>query len=386
MECKNQKIYDYRPARYLSGGKCAYVVYSVCNPESGRLMYRRIKLNYIKSKAERKRYAEDLIKTINVKLANGYNPFADNTNAAKMIMLSDAVNEFLKHKRRELETHNICKDTYNDYLQHLTALKTFVTDCYMYKIKAAAINSFLDELYIVKKVSAVTRNHYLQSIKTFFTYCRNRDYINENPAATIQAMKAAPKHRAAIPPETLQRIFNYLQMNDKYYLFACYLLYGCFIRPSEICKLKLTAVSFKNQTITIDASISKNKKTQTVTIPLNIARYMIDLKIYEYPSDFYLIGKDFAPSEKRCSDKILRAKWLQIRQALHLPDTYQFYSLKDSGITQMISLLNVAEVRDQARHHSISITDVYTDRANQDGNGHIKRLNFAPEATMTDGV
>jgi hypothetical protein len=67
-----------------------------------------------------------------------------------------------------------------------------------------------------------------------------------------------------------------------------------------------------------------------------------------------------------------------IRQELRLPDTYQFYSLKDSGITQMIAMLNVSEVRDQARHHSISITDVYTDRAKSDGNEHIKHLDFTP--------
>lgn len=383
---ESKKIYDYRPARFLSSGKIAYVVYSVCNPESGRLVYRRIKLNYIKSKSERKKYAEDLIKTINAKLANGYNPFIDNTNAAKMMLLSDAINEFLKHKRREVETHNICKDTYQDYLQHLTALKIFVSDCYMYSIKSAAVNSFLDEIYIVKQVSAVTRNHYLQSLKTFFTYCKNRDYIIENPAASIGAMKTAPKKRTAIPPETLQRIFNHLQATDKYYLLACYLLYACFIRPSEMCKLKLSAVSFKNQTIMIDASISKNKKSQTVTIPLNIARYMIDLKLYQYPADYYLIGHDFAPSAKQCSDKILRAKWLQIRKVLRLPDVYQFYSLKDAGITQMIAMLNVAEVRDQARHHSISITDVYTDRAKIEGNGHIKKLLFTPGVTKADGV
>lgn len=40
--------------------------------------------------------------------------------------------------------------------------------------------------------------------------------------------------------------------------------------------------------------------------------------------------------------------------------------------------LNVAEVRDQARHSSISITDVYTDRTKTDGNEHIKKLDFKP--------
>lgn len=46
--------------------------------------------------------------------------------------------------------------------------------------------------------------------------------------------------------------------------------------------------------------------------------------------------------------------------------------------SERISLLNVAEVRDQARHSSISITDVYTDRTKHTGNEHIKSLDFKP--------
>ena len=176
----------------------------------------------------------------------------------------------------------------------------------------------------------------------------------------------------------MQRIFEHLRQHDKHFLLACYLLYACFIRPSEICKLKLKDVSFKNQTIYIDGSISKNRKSQVVTIPRNVALYIIELQIYNVPNDFYLIGHNFAPSDKPCNDKILRRQWLLLRQELRLPDAYQFYSLKDTGITQMISTLDVTEVRDQARHHSISITDVYTDRTKKDGNSHIKAMDFAP--------
>jgi integrase len=96
----------------------------------------------------------------------------------------------------------------------------------------------------------------------------------------------------------------------------------------------------------------------------------------KYPSSYYIIGHDFAPSENKCSDRRLRAKWLQIRKALKMPTSYQFYSLKDTGITKMISILNVSEVRDQARHSSIAITDVYTDRSKTNGNDHIKKLDF----------
>lgn len=87
--------------------------------------------------------------------------------------------------------------------------------------------------------------------------------------------------------------------------------------------------------------------------------------------------KEYA-EELECSTRILREKWQKIRKKLKFSDTYQFYSLKDSGITKMINILNVSEVRDQARHSSIAITDVYTDRSKIDGNEHIKSLDFTP--------
>ena len=123
---------------------------------------------------------------------------------------------------------------------------------------------------------------------------------------------------------------------------------------------------------------AKNEKSQTVTIPKNILMYMLDLEIYNHPSDFYIIGKKFMPCASPTTVQALRRRWQEIREKLALPVSYQFYSLKDSGITKMISLLDVAEVRDQARHHNISITDVYTDRTRKDGNDKIKRLDFEP--------
>lgn len=39
---------------------------------------------------------------------------------------------------------------------------------------------------------------------------------------------------------------------------------------------------------------------------------------------------------------------------------YKFYSLKDTGITAMLRKHDVLTVRDQTRHSSIDITNIYT--------------------------
>ena len=61
----NEKFLDYRPAHLVKGKGNWYVAYSAMNPETGKLVVKRVKLNYIKSARQRKEYADELIKQIN---------------------------------------------------------------------------------------------------------------------------------------------------------------------------------------------------------------------------------------------------------------------------------------------------------------------------------
>lgn len=375
----DKNFLNYRPAHIVKGKDNYYVAYSVTNPETGKLIVKRIKLNYIKSKRQQRQYAEELIKQINIKLARGFNPFLTE-KTDKLVLMSEAVTDFLKTKRREVDTKAITNATFEDYKQQLNYFATYISkDCFLFKIKQAEVNGFLDDIYINKTLSAVTRNNYLQTLKTFFNYAVSRGFVSENPAKEIKPLKRGEKRRKAIPEDTIKQIFNYLRENgENFYLLACNLLFCCFIRPSEICGLKIKDLNFKKQTIFISADISKNKKSQIVTMPENVCMMLLDLEIYKYPSDFYIIGKDFTPSIEKLKSSLLRYKWDDLRKKLGFSQSYQFYSLKDSGITKMLNILDVSEVRDQARHSNIAITDTYTDRRTKDGNEHIKKLSFIP--------
>lgn len=58
--------------------------------------------------------------------------------------------------------------------------------------------------------------------------------------------------------------------------------------------------------------------------------------------------------------------------SLKLSAQYKFYSLKDTGITNMLRHYDVLSVRDQARHSSILMTDIYTPHDIQEANDLIK--------------
>ena len=58
-----------------------------------------------------------------------------------------------------------------------------------------------------------------------------------------------------------------------------------------------------------------------------------------------------------------------MRKDLKFSDRYKFYSLKDTGITNMLRAnTDVLSVRDQARHSSILITDIYTPKDIREAN------------------
>lgn len=58
-----------------------------------------------------------------------------------------------------------------------------------------------------------------------------------------------------------------------------------------------------------------------------------------------------------------------MRPGIGLAKEYKFYSLKDTGITNMLrAKTDILSVRDQARHSNIAITDTYTPKDIADAN------------------
>ena len=67
---------------------------------------------------------------------------------------------------------------------------------------------------------------------------------------------------------------------------------------------------------------------------------------------------------------MFRDYWLYyVRKELGFSDRYKFYSLKDTGITNMLHCgTDILSVRDQARHSSVLITDIYTPKNIKEAN------------------
>nr|DAI84478.1 MAG TPA: putative TYROSINE RECOMBINASE XERC-LIKE CYCLE, CHROMOSOME DIMER RESOLUTION [Caudoviricetes sp.] len=90
-----------------------------------------------------------------------------------------------------------------------------------------------------------------------------------------------------------------------------------------------------------------------------LIKLMLDLGVFKHDGNDYLFSTGFRPGKKKITTKTLRNMFYRVRDALHLPDTYMFYSLKDSGIRDLANAEGIVVARDQARHADVSTTNRY---------------------------
>lgn len=126
--------------------------------------------------------------------------------------------------------------------------------------------------------------------------------------------------------------------------------------------MRVGDINISKNTVVLMGDQTKNHDSVTITMPQKVARLMIDLQIFRWHSDCYLFSDGFRPGEKPRSEKQFRDYWMHhVRKDLKFSKKYVYYSLKDTGITNMLrSGVDPITVRDQARHSSLAITNTYT--------------------------
>jgi integrase len=126
--------------------------------------------------------------------------------------------------------------------------------------------------------------------------------------------------------------------------------------------MRVGDINIGNNTITLHEDQTKNRESVTITMPQKVARLMISLDIFSAHGGCYLFSEGFRPGEKQKSEKQFRDYWFRhVRKPLGFSEKYVYYSLKDTGITNMLrNGIDPISVRDQARHSSLAVTNTYT--------------------------
>lgn len=373
--CENSelaRIKEYREP-VLVWGRDVLISFYAFDPETGQLRRKRIKLNgeirKIEGKKAQREYAIGVVDRLRDSLRSGWNPWIVQSGNLTYAPWIEACDRYKSYLAKQLNEHNMRPESVTSYLSYQRVLMRWVAAerpnvRYAYQFDKRLVDAFLDYVYLDQDNSIQTRNNYLSWVKSFSSWMLSKSYIEQDPTAGIPRMKvkSKSKNRDVIPDSVLEKIHAYLVKNNKHFLLACYLLHYLFVRPHEIAQLKIEDFSLKAKTLLIHGDVAKNWQDAVVTLPMHVIHLMLDLQVFNSPGSWYLFSDNFKPGAKFKSEKNFRDYWARVlRKELGFSDRYKFYSLKDTGITNMLRAnTDVLSVRDQARHSSILITDMYT--------------------------
>lgn len=212
-----------------------------------------------------------------------------------------------------------------------------------------------------KALSANTYNNYRKCGGAFFTWMVEKCYCSENHFHKIKAKKKEDKVRILIPEQERQKISEYLERKNPHYLLFLKMIYYALIRPKELRMLKVSDLSFAEKRLTVPKEVAKNHHERKVPLPQELLLDFLELGIGSVPSDHFLFGEGFRPSATPLTPKVIESTWSRMREKLSLPMEMQTYSLRDTGITDMIKNgIDPLTVQQLADHSSLDVTSIYT--------------------------
>lgn len=359
----SSKIFvDFRPAEIHDTPSDTLIIFYVKNPDTGKLERQRMKLNHIHDKRERMKLGRLRVQQINQQLYEGWNPLIEKSGFSKIVTLTDAAKLYKK------SYSGVRPDSLRSYDSMMKSFADFYT---LYNMASRPIYEFgrrQAQQYMLhvenRDVSSKTYNNYIRFMGQFFNFCIDKGLAKENPFASIKLRRVDEKKRTVIPPEVRKKIMDYL-VHEKMegFRLICLLTYHCLIRPKELLMLKVSYISMKNNLIIIPAEVAKNHCERQISMPMEIAQLMADY-IKSAFTDQYLFSEGYRPGKKLLTTRDTGRTWSNMRKALGLPDCYQFYSLKDTGITEMLEAGVPAKmVQELADHHSLEMTQKYVGKS-----------------------
>lgn len=346
--------------------KCWYVDFYILDPTTNQMRRKKYMLGRYKSAKARMEMAKQKILWLVEELNQGWNPFVKARKTREFTKWETVMNRYKEYLiaagRKGLMKHK----TVYDYQSRVKNFEMFLEETdtqliYVYEFDRSICVEFLDYLYFDKDVSAVTRNGYRTWLSTFSSWLIDKEYMakEENPVADIKHMREEEKKREPLSKAALKEMREYLTSQNPHFLLACYIEYYVNIRPEEMRFLKIGYIDIQNLIVTLPGKYAKNRQRQEVTVPKKVLKLMIDLGIFNSPSQHYIFGPDLHPSEEQVAVNRFRQEWAKMRKALGWPDCYQFYSLKDTGISENIEKYGLLTARDQARHSDAVTTNRY---------------------------
>lgn len=377
--CKEKKIMffrarphvDFKPPKFHQAGPEWYVYYSVKNPDTGKFIRFRVKVNR-GTVRERKEAGRQIVEALTEKLLIGWTPFSERAAPLSATPITGAMDAFYRVKAKELRRQSM-----NSYRSFLKVFREWLEEngasvaTTVASFDDQAARAYMDYLEDKDAISPRSFNNYLSFMCTLFSWMVEKGYACTNPFLKIKRKPARlmKKKRRLLTDAELETLFSFLGQENVQFRAVCALCLCCFMRPKEIALLRCSDIDLERQVIHVAADVAKNGNESFRTIPSAIVPMLQQLDLSS-PA-LYLFGRhdgeagNFSPGPVPVSEKKFADFWKWcVRKECGFGLELQLYSLKDTGITRMLGeKVPISFVQQQADHQSVAMTAIYVGKS-----------------------
>jgi integrase len=379
-----------------------YIYYSFRFPETGKLKRQtpiKGQSNSYKNKKQRYKYLTVMRDALELLLKNGANPYTENdfgylnmvsnnvkptkeatevvevseaaviSEVAKVVEVVESL-EAVKAKPKVVESKiveipNVETTSIKVAFETVSKIKSSVMNKTSYSSYKLRINKFLNSLpdsslpitslikkdvnLFLNKILAETtprnRNNYRADLNSFFNELENNEFIASNFITKISVLKSIPERNKTFSDAMQKDIYTYLEEKDALLLLFIQFISFNFLRPVEVCRLKIKDIDIAEKKIYIR---TKNKPVKIKIIPDLLIEKLPDLQVLN-PDTFLFTpagyGKEWVTEENNKRNYFSKRFNEVVKTKFSLDKDYGLYSFRHTFITRLYR--NIREKKSQ---------------------------------------
>lgn len=262
------------------------------------------------------------------------------------------MNEFLNYLKDE---RNYSDKTILNYKMDLENFYNYINKKKTKKIDFDFLQEYIENLS-QKKYSTKSIQRHISSLKSYFKFLYNKNYINVNPAELL----CLPKNEIKLPNYLtiidLEKIYELdLSLRDK---LIVELLYSTGIRLSELVNIKISDINFYDKTIKV---LGKGNKERYVLFG-SVCSKLLKEYINNENRVYLLLNKNGNKLSERGVEYIIE----KIFKSVNVHTKLTPHTLRHTFATHMLDNgCDLVTVQKLLGHSDLSTTSIYTHISNE---------------------
>lgn len=221
-------------------------------------------------------------------------------------------------------------------------------------ITKKVINDYLNDVLV--NSSARNRNNTRADLSSLFQVLEDNEIITDNVVKKINVLKSNPERNKTYTSEMQKDIYSFLEENDKLLLLFIKFVSYNFLRPIEVCELRIKDIDLVGKRIYLR---TKNKAVKIKIIPEILLNDLPDLSNFAPESFLFTptgLGQDWVTEPNNKRDYFSKRFKEVVKTHFNLNKDYGMYSFRHTFITKLYRKLRETNSQQVAKSDLMLIT------------------------------